>query len=72
MIQRLIAYLHQWSHDLAMRRHTRKRLAELRQRLIAHEHDMLLMAHYPEPVRERMAAYRVRLLAQIEAVSKHI
>lgn len=72
MIQRLIVYLRQWVRAATMRRHARKRLSDLQGRLLAHDHDMLTMARYPEPVQERMAAYRVRLLQQIEAVSKHV
>lgn len=72
MIRGLFAYLRRWARNKAMRRHARKRLAELRRQLMAHDHDMLTMARFPKPVQERMVAYRLRLMQQIEAVSKHI
>lgn len=72
VIRGLFAYLRQWQHNRAMRRYARRRLADLQRRLAAHDQDMQTMARYPEPIQERMAAYRERLMQQIEAVSKHV
>lgn len=49
----------------------RKRLAELERQLVKHDLDMRLMKHYPKPIRDRMVAYRLRLMEQIETVQIH-
>ncbi len=72
MIRKLIALFAHWLRQASVRRHARKRLADLQRQLIIHDQDMSTMTHFPQTVQDRMAAYRERLVQQIEAVSKHV
>jgi hypothetical protein len=66
MIKPILSRLYWWAHNYTMRRQARKRLVMLESRLLAHDMDMVSMEHYPQPVQERMRAYRERLVTQIE------
>lgn len=59
-----------WALRQRRKRRARQRVALLEQRLLAHESDMLDMAHFPAPVVQRMAKYRDRLMAQLELAKK--
>lgn len=71
-MRRLYSALSRWLHQQAMRRHARKRLAFLQRQLAQHDEDMLTMARFPKRVQDRMVAYRLHLLTQIEVVQEHV
>lgn len=72
MIHRLLSRLYWWAHRQSMRRHARKHLAMLQRQLAKHDMDMAAMEHFPQPVRDRMRAYRERPAGQIETARRFV